>query len=84
MKNLQVSPDLRRPTVHLDLGVEMFGHLDHILTDTRLTSQAKRELLASWASDANAVPHIPWLRQLPDGSLGKTVRAGSASRALLA
>ena len=26
-------------------------------------------MLASWASDANAVPHIPSLRQLPDGSI---------------
>jgi hypothetical protein len=31
----------------------------------------KRAILASWASDAHAVPHVPALRQLPDGSIVK-------------
>jgi hypothetical protein len=82
MKDLQISPDSSRPTVHLDLGVEMFGHLDDVLADTRLATQAKRELLASWASDANAVPHIPWLRQLPDGSLVNVTKILDALKTL--
>ena len=48
------------------------GHPDDILDDPSLTTQQKRALLASWASDANAVPHLPTLRQLPpDGSIVK-------------
>ena len=40
-----------------------------VLTDTRLSDDEKRALLASWASDANAVAHLPTPRQLPDGSI---------------
>lgn len=47
----------------------MHGHPDEVLTDQRLTLHEKRALLASWASDANAVAHLPRLRQLPDGSI---------------
>jgi hypothetical protein len=47
------------------------GHPDDIVDDPRLTVQEKRAVLASWASDANAVPHLPALRQLPDGSIIK-------------
>ena len=68
MTNLITSSDLSRQAV-LDLEVEVSGNIDDILADTRLTAQAKRQLLTSWASDANAIAHIPWLRQLPDGSL---------------
>lgn len=36
-----------------------------------LSDHKKRALLASWASDANAVPHLPTLRQLPNGSIAR-------------
>ena len=36
-----------------------------------LTNPEKRAVLAAWASDANAVSHLPALRQLPDGSIVK-------------
>lgn len=57
----------------------VFGHPEDIVSDPAMTSQEKRALLASWASDANAVPHVPSLRQLPDGS---TVKLEDILRAL--
>jgi hypothetical protein len=50
---------------------EVFGHPYDVVDHPDLTIDAKRALLASWASDANAVPHMPSLRQLPDGSIVK-------------
>lgn len=49
----------------------MFSHPDDVLADPDLTIPEKRSLLASWVTDANAVPHLPTLRQLPDGSVVK-------------
>jgi hypothetical protein len=40
-----------------------------VLADPVLTREEKRALLASWASDAHAVPGLPSMRQLDDGSL---------------
>jgi len=42
---------------------------DGILEDPDLTTAEKREILASWASDARAVVDAPALRQLDDGTL---------------
>jgi len=39
-----------------------------VLRDPTMTVDEKRSLLASWASDARAVPDHPALRQLDDGS----------------
>jgi hypothetical protein len=50
---------------------EVFGHPSDVLHNPRLGIEQKRALLASWASDANAVQHVPSLRQLPDGSIVK-------------
>jgi hypothetical protein len=41
---------------------------DEILADPGMSLDEKRALLASWASDARAVPGAPSLRQLEDGS----------------
>jgi hypothetical protein len=62
--------DLSR-NVKADLWPTMFGHPDDVLNDATLTTNEKRALLASWASDANAVPHVPAARQLPCGSIVK-------------
>jgi len=59
----------------------LFGQPDDVLKDARLSTPEKRRLLASWASDANAIPHLPALRQLPDGSI---VRVGEILDALKA
>jgi len=57
---------------HLNLiGIPLYGHPDDVLGDPRLSREAKRSLLASWASDENAVANLPTLRQLPDGSIIK-------------
>ena len=44
-------------------------HPDDILALPGLTATEKRAILASWASDASAVPGIPVLRQLEDGTI---------------
>ncbi|MBZ9674585.1 hypothetical protein [Mesorhizobium sp. ES1-1] len=59
------------PGLSRSLALVLSGHPDDVLNDPGLTKQQKRALLASWASDANAVPHLPALRQLPDGSILK-------------
>jgi hypothetical protein len=51
------------------VAVQIFGHPDDVLSDHRLSLPEKRALLASWASDANAVPGLPTLRKLPNGSI---------------
>jgi hypothetical protein len=62
--------------------VSFFGRPDDVLKDRRLTPDQKRCLLASWASDANAVPHLPALRQLPDGSIVRVDEILDALKAL--
>jgi len=54
-----------------ELDNKVFGHPDEVLEYSKLSIQEKRALLASWASDANGVANLPWLRQLPDGSIVK-------------
>lgn len=61
---------MRPTTAHtgdvIEFGVRLrnwqFEHPDGVLSDRSLTKQEKRELLASWASDAFAVPSRPALR----------------------
>jgi len=52
------SMDLGRPSTPLD-----------IVRDPDMSIEAKRALLASWASDARTVPNCPALRRLDDGNL---------------
>jgi hypothetical protein len=42
---------------------------DDVLDHPSMSVTEKRALLASWASDARAVPGVPILRQLDDGSI---------------
>jgi hypothetical protein len=46
-----------------------FNRPDEVLGDPEMTREEKRALLASWASDAHAVPGLPSMRRLEDGSL---------------
>ena len=48
---------------------ELFSHPREVLRDPHLTRQEKREILASWASDACAVEAAPALRRMPGGPL---------------
>jgi hypothetical protein len=43
------------------------AHPQDVVEDAALSLAEKREILAAWASDANAVPDRPWLRQLESG-----------------
>ncbi len=56
-----------------------FMHPDAVVSELRLTHAEKREILASWASDARAVPDAPALRQLDSGAV---VRIDDVLRAL--
>lgn len=47
----------------------IFQRPDEVLADPRMSTDEKRALLASWASDVHAVPGLPSMRQLEDGSL---------------
>ena len=40
-----------------------------VVRDRNMSTEDKRALLASWASDARAVPNCPALRRLDDGNL---------------
>ena len=48
---------------------QTYGHPEDVLRDQSISLAEKRALLASWASDARAVPGVPILRQLDDGSV---------------
>jgi hypothetical protein len=56
-------------------------HPDDVMSNLQLTRAQKRELLASWASDARAVRDLPALRQLDNGAI---VRVDDVLRALRA
>jgi hypothetical protein len=56
-------------------------HPDDVMSNLQLTRAQKREILASWASDARAVHDLPALRQLDNGAI---VRVDDVLRALRA
>lgn len=56
-------------------------HPEDVLNDRRLSPQAKRALLADWASDARAVAGAPALRRLDSGAvIGIDVILGALAR----
>ncbi len=64
-------PGALRPPCSLRTALERgvrpavgFQHPDDVVKDPHLTLQDKREILASWASDASAVQDEPGLRWL--------------------
>jgi hypothetical protein len=46
-----------------------FSRTEQVLRNQLMSIDDKRALLASWASDANAVPDAPALRRLADGTV---------------
>ncbi len=54
---------------------------DDLLRAPGLTTAEKREILASWASDARAIPNAPSLRRLDNG---ETLPVGAVFQALRA
>ncbi|MEQ1956076.1 hypothetical protein [Mesorhizobium sp. CN2-181] len=71
MTDLHSFPDTYRQHEQPALASDVFGQPDDVLNSRHLTREEKRTVLASWASDMHAVPHVPSLRQLPDGSIIK-------------
>lgn len=49
-------------------GSQVWADPNSIVNDPAMTVAEKRALLASWASDARAVPNYPPLRQLDSGA----------------
>ncbi|WP_442580577.1 hypothetical protein ACSBOB_00800 [Mesorhizobium sp. ASY16-5R] len=82
MTDLQSFPDTYRQSEHPELAPDVFGQPDDVPNSRHLTREEKRAVLASWASDMRAVPHIPSLRQLPDGSIVKVDNILRALKAL--
>jgi len=84
MIDIQNCSDRKPNREHQRVPFEVFGHPQQVLEESRLTTAEKRAVLAAWASDANAVPHLQALRQLPDGSIVKLediARSESVGRA---
>lgn len=61
---------------------QMLGHPNDVLGYPGMSATEKRALLASWASDARAVPGVPMLRQLDNGSIVTVDDILSALKAL--
>ena len=57
----------RRTSFHVMSAV--FERPDDVLNDPQMSPAEKRALLASWASDAHAIPGVPSLRLLEHGSV---------------
>jgi hypothetical protein len=51
-----------------DVEARVWADPNYVLNDPAMTLAEKRALLASWASDARAVPNYPPLRQLESGA----------------
>lgn len=49
--------------------VVTFTHPEDVLQSRALSVADKRAILASWASDAHAVPNLPSMRQLDSGAI---------------
>jgi len=56
------------PTFKIDTSSTMRAPQE-VLSNTGISIDEKRTILASWASDARAVPNAPALRVLDDGSI---------------
>lgn len=67
MNNPQTSHDLLLTTPNLDW--RLWANPNSVLDDAAMSKDDKRALLASWASDARAIPNYPALRQLESGHL---------------
>ena len=57
-------------------------HPDDVLSSRRLSADDKRAILATWASDAHAVPNLPAMRQLESGAIVSIDTVLAALRAL--
>jgi hypothetical protein len=58
------------------------GHPSEVIEHPTMSKSAKRALLASWASDQNAVEHAPGFRQLESGAIVRLDEILSALKSL--
>ena len=59
-----------------------YTHLSDVTNDTKLTTEKKRAVLASWISDARAVENAPSLRQLDSGAFVERLGTRSCKRSI--
>ena len=59
-----------------------FTHPEDVLHSRAISVADKRAILASWASDAHAVPNLPAMRQLDSGAIVSIDTVLGALRAL--
>ena len=62
--------NLKDIAVPVGLGLT-YDHPDEVLEDQGVNREAKRALLAAWASDRHAIEGAPTLRQLESGAIVK-------------
>lgn len=62
-------PESGRPDARHIRPRSIWRRPDEVLEDAKMSRDEKRALLASWASDAHAVPGLPSMRRLEDGYL---------------
>jgi hypothetical protein len=69
-QNVTLTPDRSSsPASALSLHATIYTHPDDVSNDPKLTLAEKREILASWISDARAVENAPVLRRLDSGAV---------------
>jgi hypothetical protein len=76
--DISIDNDAAKPALSVAAGLM---HPDDVMSNLQLTRAQKREILASWASDARAIYDMPALRQLDNGAV---VRVDDVLRALSA
>ena len=67
--NAQNTKDCRISEEGQEQSAPLFARPEEILGDPRLSKAEKRAVLASWLSDARALPDAPRWRQLDNGAL---------------
>jgi hypothetical protein len=69
-QNVTLTPDRSSsPASALSLRATIYTQPDDVSNDPKLTLAEKREILASWISDAHAVESAPALRRLDSGAV---------------
>jgi len=61
--------DICGPTLRTNATAGVCSSPDEVRNHPAMSTAQKRALLASWASDANAVPGVPSLRKIDDGAV---------------
>lgn len=69
-QNVTLNPNRSNsPAPALSPDVAIYTHPEDVASDPKLTLAGKREILASWISDARTVENAPALRRLDSGAV---------------